>query len=107
MGERFRMCEVPLNALIFLPSRCGLADAISLEQIFIKFDAAAMLRGHGAASRSRTIGLHVVVRGKTSLSPSTGLQTSWKVFQDMRIVRSRLCCAIFASACSRIWSYSL
>jgi hypothetical protein len=27
------MCEVPLNALIFLLSRCGLADAISRKQI--------------------------------------------------------------------------
>jgi hypothetical protein len=49
MRERFCVCEVPLTAPIFLPSRCGLADAISHKQIFIKLDAAAMLRSDGAA----------------------------------------------------------
>jgi hypothetical protein len=49
MRERFRMCEVPFIALIFLLSCCGLADAISHKQIFIKLDAAAMLRSNVAA----------------------------------------------------------
>jgi hypothetical protein len=47
MWERFRTCEVPIAVSIFLPSRCGLVDAISHKQIFIKFDAAAMLRSDG------------------------------------------------------------
>jgi len=51
MRERFRMCEVPLAASIFLPSCCGLADAIPLKQIVFKLDAAAMLRSDGATSR--------------------------------------------------------
>jgi hypothetical protein len=33
--------------LIFLPSRCGLVDAISHKQIFIELDASAMLRSDG------------------------------------------------------------
>jgi hypothetical protein len=46
MRERFRMCEVPLTAPIFLPSRCSRADAISHKQIFIKLDAAARWRSN-------------------------------------------------------------
>jgi hypothetical protein len=38
-----------IDVPIFLPSRCGLVDAISHKQIFIKGDAAALLRGNGAA----------------------------------------------------------
>ena len=74
-----------------------LADAISPKQIFIKLDAAAILRGDGAALRNQTTDLHVVVRGKTSSSPSTGLQRQWTISQDMRTGRSRSCCAISAS----------
>jgi hypothetical protein len=55
MRERFCTCEVPLTAPIFLPSCCGLADAISHKQIFIELDVAAMLRSDGVALRSRTI----------------------------------------------------
>jgi hypothetical protein len=86
-----------MAASIFLPSCCGLADAISPKQIFIKLDAAAILRGDGAASRNQATDLHVVVRGKTSSSPSTGLQRQWTISQDMRTGRSRSCCAISAS----------
>src|SRR5689334_12298688 len=107
MRERFCMCEVPLIALIFLLSRCGLADAISHKQIFIKLDAAAMLRSEGATLRGRTIELHVVVCDETPSSSSTGLRGSWKIFQAMPIVLFRSCCAICASAWPRIWSYSL
>src|SRR5580765_2803661 len=60
MRERFRICEVPLAAPIFLPSRRRLADAICCKQIFIKGDAAELLcrdggsaRGRGWSSRSR------------------------------------------------------
>jgi len=50
MRERLRICEVPIAAPIFLPSRCGLSDAICCKQIFINVDAAGMLRGDGAAA---------------------------------------------------------
>jgi hypothetical protein len=51
MRERFCTSEVPLRVSIILLSRCGLADAISHKQIFIKLDAAAMLRGEGRTLR--------------------------------------------------------
>jgi hypothetical protein len=50
MRERFRVCEVPLAAPIFLPSRRRLADAICCKQIFIKIDAAGLLRRDGTAA---------------------------------------------------------
>ncbi|MGQ0683562.1 hypothetical protein [Bradyrhizobium sp.] len=53
-----------MTAPIFLPSRCGLADAISHKQIFDKPDAAAMLRGNGAVPLGGTASLHIVVRAE-------------------------------------------
>jgi hypothetical protein len=67
MRERFRTCEVPLTVPIILPSRCGLADAMSHKQIFIELDAAARLRSDARALRGRVTVIHIIVRRKRRL----------------------------------------
>src|SRR5882757_8422517 len=53
--ERSRTCEVPYvweNCRFFLPSHCGLADAISLQQVFADASVAKLLRSDGCIKES-------------------------------------------------------
>jgi hypothetical protein len=53
--ERSRRCEVPYVCEIcrfFLPSHCGLADAISLQQRFADGTVAKLLRSDGCSKES-------------------------------------------------------
>jgi hypothetical protein len=77
-------------------SHHGLVDAITSDQTFTVANAAELLRNIG-----RTVGAFdqtAAVQIKSSFF-SKGFAATWTIFQDMRIVRFRSCCAISVSGC--------
>jgi hypothetical protein len=76
-------------------SHHGLVDAISSDQTFTVANAAELLRSIGG-----TMGALGETAGQIESSFfSKGFAATWTIFQDMRIVRFRSCCAISASGC--------
>jgi hypothetical protein len=100
--ERFRICEVP-NCGALLPPR-GLAHAITPAQTL---NAARLLRSDGSAmgTENAPSASDRTERVRLGFSFfSNGFAATWTIFQDTRIVRFRLCCAIFAGVLRHISS---
>src|SRR5712664_2836529 len=95
-----------LGASLLLPHH-GLADAITPGQISFTVDAGQMLRSNGvdkAISKQAPKSARMT-RDRFELSLSyKGFAATWTFFQDMQIVRCRLCCAIFANVLLRMSS---
>ena len=103
--ERFRICEVP-NYGALLPPR-GLAHAVTPAQTLIAVNAARLLRSDGSAmgTEKAPSASDRTERVRLGFSfSSNGFAATWTIFQDTRIVRFRLCCAIFAGVLRHISS---
>src|ERR1700704_2174498 len=95
-----------LRASVVLPHH-GLADAITPGQISLTVDAGQMLRSNGVAKAiaKQASSVDRTNRARFEFSFSyKGFAATWTFFQDMQIVRCRLCCAIFANVLLRMSS---
>jgi hypothetical protein len=91
-GNVSACAKFPMDA--HTSSHHGLVDAITSDQSFTVAIAAEMLRNIGDTKGTfdQTAGVQI----KSSFF-SNGFAAIWTIFQDMRIVRFRSCCAISAS----------